>query len=341
MLMLAVMIPKGVVAVGLWLPDILGDGFEMRHVRQGYDYHGEVRSTIVRKLSESDTLRRGVLYVHGFNDYFFQAEMANRFVDNGWDFYAVDLRKYGRSMLPGNFGCEARNIDEYFPDIDSAVVDMKKAGLDYIVLMGHSTGGLISACYMSQVHPPVIKALILNSPFLDWNLGREEKLIPVICWLGRWFPDMTISQGESSAYAESLLGEYHGEWSFDKTLKKVQSPDVTAGWVRAITLAQKSLRDGKADIKVPILVMRSARSVWGDDWTDEHNRADGVLDVDDIDRYGRELGPCVKMLVVPEGLHDLVLSRRGVRIPLFNYIFQWLDGVESGSAGCSTNVRAA
>lgn len=73
-------------AVGTWQPDILGTGFEMRHVAQGYDYAGEVRSTIVRSLSSCDSLRRGVLYVHGFNDYFFQAEMARRFTSEGWDF---------------------------------------------------------------------------------------------------------------------------------------------------------------------------------------------------------------------------------------------------------------
>lgn len=312
-------------AVGTWQPDILGTGFEMRHVAQGYDYAGEVRSTIVRSLSSCDSLRRGVLYVHGFNDYFFQAEMARRFTSEGWDFYAVDLRKYGRSLLPDNFRCGARNIDEYFPDIDSAVVEMERAGLDCIVLMGHSTGGLIASCYMSRVYPPVIKALILNSPFLDWNLGREEKLIPLVCALGRWFPDMKISQGESSAYAESLLRDYHGEWDYRRDWKSVQSPDVTAGWVRAITLAQRSLRDGKADIRVPILLMRSAHSVEGSEWTEEHNRADGVLDVNDIAKYGMELGPDVKQVVVPDGLHDLVLSRPGVRVPLYNYIFRWLD----------------
>ena len=32
----------------------------------------------------------------GFNDYFFQAEMGRQFADSGYNFYAVDLRRYGR-----------------------------------------------------------------------------------------------------------------------------------------------------------------------------------------------------------------------------------------------------
>ena len=66
-----------------WKPDILGDGYEMRHVSHPSDYTGEVVSTIIRKLCpdvsiDSTRTHRGVLYVHGFNDYFFQAEMAAR-----------------------------------------------------------------------------------------------------------------------------------------------------------------------------------------------------------------------------------------------------------------------
>ena len=148
--------------------------------------------------------------------------------------------------------------------------------------MGHSTGGLTSAYFESRCHPKEIKALILNSPFLDWNLGWKERIIPAVCMLGKLFPNFKISQGISTAYAESLLKDYHGEWNYRTDWKFTQSPPVTAGWVRAITQAQKGLRNGKADIRIPILLLYSSRSVNGEEWTPEHNRADGVLDVNDI-----------------------------------------------------------
>ena len=34
-----------------WLPDSLGARFEKRYVDQGLDYHGVVRSTIIRSLA--------------------------------------------------------------------------------------------------------------------------------------------------------------------------------------------------------------------------------------------------------------------------------------------------
>ncbi len=308
-----------------WQPDILGDGFTRRYVTQPADELGEARSTEIRHLVADDSLHRGVLYIHGFNDYFFQREMALKFIDHGYNFFAVDLRRYGRSLMEGQRAFDIRSLNDYFPDIDSALVDMQRLGIDHITLMGHSTGGLIAAYYMSQQHPGVIDNLVLNSPFLDWNLGSKEWLIPLVTAWGKWFPDTEISQGKSSAYAESLLSQYHGEWSYDTDWKKPQSPDVTAGWVRAITLAQRALRDDKADIKVPVLVMRSDRSVTGSEWDESHNSADGVLDVKDIAKYGAELGPDVTQVVVPGGLHDLFLSSPGVRAGLYTYLFTWLD----------------
>ena len=41
-----------------------------------------------------------MLYLHGWNDYFFQTHVADYLTDLGYDFYAVELRRYGRSLRP-------------------------------------------------------------------------------------------------------------------------------------------------------------------------------------------------------------------------------------------------
>ena len=102
--------------VSSWMPDVLGNGFHMYYVSQGIDYSGNVRCTIIRKKARQNT-ERGVLYIHGFSDYFFQEEMANRFIEQGYNFYAVDLRKYGRSFTQGQKMFQVRNLEEYFLDI--------------------------------------------------------------------------------------------------------------------------------------------------------------------------------------------------------------------------------
>ena len=322
---LAAVLSLSAVAQGGWEPDVLGDGYECRRVEQGKDYSGRVVSTVIRKLApDSVNTAKAVLYVHGFNDYFFQAEMGNEFVDHGYDFYAVDLRKYGRSFLQGQRRFECRSLDEYFPDVDSALVDIKRSGVHEVVLMGHSTGGLISAYFMAKNRRPDIKALVLNSPFLDWDLGWMEKIVPVVAWWGGLFPNTPVRQGDSTEYAESLLKKYHGEWTYDTGWKLVHSPDVTAGWVRAIDKAQKALRDGKARIEVPVLLMVSACKAADADMARKYKGGDAVLDPEDIRRYGCMLGPHVTCLKVYGGLHDLVLSSPAVRTALYDKIFAWL-----------------
>ena len=43
-----------------------------------------------------------MLYLHGWNDYFFQTHLADAFAALGFDFYALDLRRYGRSLRNGH-----------------------------------------------------------------------------------------------------------------------------------------------------------------------------------------------------------------------------------------------
>ncbi|MCM1297699.1 MAG: alpha/beta hydrolase [Muribaculaceae bacterium] len=311
---------------GVWLPDtLIGDGYYDMTVDQPADYSGKVVSTIVRKSSSCGG-DRGILYIHGFNDYFFQKEMGDEFVDSCYNFYAVDLRKYGRSILPGQKRFQVRNLNEYFPDIDSALAVMKRVGIDDVVLIGHSTGGLIASLYMAENPDTIVKALILNSPFLDWNLSKfNEKIgVPVVSFLGRIFPNIKISQGGGTAYSESLLAGEHGEWHYNTGLKLRKSPDVDAGWINAINSAQHKLRSMKYPIKVPVLLMHSDKSVNTKDWDETHNRADGVLDVNDIVRYGVKLGHNVTPISITGGLHDLVLSSPKVRKEVYHDIFKWL-----------------
>ena len=56
---------------------------------------------------------RAVLYVHGWNDYFFQIHLSDFWADRGFDFYALDLRRYGRSLRRGQLPGFISDLDEY------------------------------------------------------------------------------------------------------------------------------------------------------------------------------------------------------------------------------------
>ena len=82
-----------------WIEDVLGDGYEQQALELGDDPDGEgqVVGTLVRRRRRGET-PRAVLYVHGFTDYFFQTELADFYTERGFAFFALDLRKCGRSL---------------------------------------------------------------------------------------------------------------------------------------------------------------------------------------------------------------------------------------------------
>lgn len=311
-----------------WSTDPLlgGDGYEIERVEQPDDYSGRVVSTVIRRLPDGEKSSRAVLYIHGYNDYFFQRELGREFNDSGYGFYAVDLRKYGRSLLPHQRRYEARDMNEYFADIDSAITRMRRDGVTDIVLMGHSTGGLITSLYMENQPASEIKAMILNSPFLDWNFSgfMRNIAIPIAASVGAWLPDIEMSQGDDTTYGESLLKSKHGEWEYDTTLKLLEPAPITLGWVSAIDRGHKRLMKNGRVINVPIYLMRSRRSVYLDGWSLEANSGDAVLNVDSISSRGRRLGRNVTEAIVESGLHDLVLSRPSVRRAVYVAMFRWL-----------------
>ena len=307
-----------------WQPDHFGAGYEMKYITHPDDYSGHVRSTVIRKHASAKS-EKGILYVHGFSDYFIQREMADRFTDNGYNFYAVDLRKYGRSLMSGQRMFQVRDMHEYFADIEAALSVMAADGNKEIVLFGHSTGGLTTSLYMSEHPSPMIKALMLNSPFLDWNMSpfMRKIMMPLVSALGRIMPNVRVRQEPDSGYAETLSAEHEGEWTYRKDWKPDILPDPDMGWVRAIHTAQQQLRKG--EIHVPILLMHSAESVKKGDSREKYFRADAILDVEAISKYGNRLGNDVTEVSFPGGLHDLALSKKAIREEMYDVMLNWLQ----------------
>ena len=75
-------------------PDILGPPYTVETIDLPDDAEGPVHATLVRRPAGEPT-SRAVLHVHGFADYFFQTGYAQWWNAQGYDFYAIDLRKYG------------------------------------------------------------------------------------------------------------------------------------------------------------------------------------------------------------------------------------------------------
>ncbi len=300
--------------------------FEYRHMFLQPDYEGEVTATFISARHNQGN-RKAVLYIHGFIDYFFHPHMAERFLEQGVDFFALELRKYGRSLLPHQHPNYCRKMEEYFEEIDMALEIIRNAyDASTIILMGHSTGGLLASYYMNTGSKKEwINALILNSPFLELNESPIKKqLVPTIARLNAaLFPFSKQDGALSPVYCESLHKDYHGEWEFNLEWKPFLGFPVYFAWLKAVTDAQSFLKE-KSDIHVPILLMYSGRSFKPKTYTPETQTADTVLNVNDIVERGKTLGKDITKAEIKDGMHDLFLSRKEARDLAFAKMFEWL-----------------
>lgn len=220
-------------------------------------------------------------------------------------------------------------MEEYFADIDTSIAIARSEGNEEIILMGHSTGGLNISLYVDDKNrKQKVDAMVLNSPFLDWNLGKvtEGLSIPMISFLGCIFPKMKVqdTSQEASGYAQSLLKKYNGEWYYNDDWKMSFGHKKRAGWVHAIQRGQRKVHKG-LNIDCPILVMSSDNSVEENaEWKEEYKHSDVVLDVKEIHKYGDKLGENITHIYIKGGLHDLILSEKPARDETYKVIFEWL-----------------
>jgi len=307
------------------LADVLGSGYSSTTLALAADQV----ATLVRYPAQINT-SGALLYVHGFADYFFQTHLAEHFAERGFDFYAIDLRRYGRSIREGDFPYFTTDLSEYAEELDLAVEQIRADGHQRLVVLAHSTGGLIAPLWLNDRHDlDGIDALVLNSPWLD--LQENWLLRTVGTWairaIGHVRPEMVIPQMLDAIYSESIHRSRHGEWDFNTDWKPLSPQPVRFGFLAAVRRAQARLHKG-LDVRIPVLVMHSDKSrLKLKEWTPEAMTADTVLNVDQIEQWAPAIGPNVTTATIPNGMHDLFLSDKPVRNSAFAVMDAWLDGL--------------
>lgn len=313
-------------------PDILGAPYTAETIDLGRDSEGPLYATLVHRPAEGrrENQQKGtgpaVLYLHGFVDYFFHKDLGSWWAQRGYDFYALDLRKYGRSLRPGQTPFYTENLDDYFEDLTAAwqlITD--RDGHQQVILLAHSTGGLIASLWADRTAPPELAALVLNSPWLDHfkNPLEAALLTGVVAALARIKPRVIVQKEQADAYARSLHVDEAGSWQFKTDWKPLNFPPIYAGWLAAIRRAQKQLQGG-LDIQAPVLLLTSARSGQLKNPTDRHD-FDAVLNVQGIRRWALSLGKKVSSRVIEGATHDLFLSAEPARTEAYRAMGEFID----------------
>jgi alpha-beta hydrolase superfamily lysophospholipase len=312
-----------------WVPDVLGAGFEQLTLHLEPDAEGPVDATLVRytrrpRFASGAALGATVLYVHGWSDYFFQRHVAEYWRNSGARFFALDLRKYGRSLRPGQTPGYVTDLATYDEDLAAAldvIGDFRK-----IILVGHSTGGLTLSLWAAR-NPGRVSALVLNSPWLEFQaheLGRAA-LAPAIALQARYRPLDHLPTVDLGFYTRSVSDRFDGEWDYDFVWRPRNGFAVHPAWLSAVLAGHARVALG-LDIDAPVLTLLSTRSTLLPRWSPDMLETDTALDVDIVAQRTVKLGNTVSLVRLPGALHDVTLSKAPVRARAAAETTRWLTG---------------
>lgn len=305
-----------------WVPDVLS-GFSRRTLPLGEDDEGPLSATLVRYEASDGA---PVLYIHGWSDYFYNTELAEAARAQGYKFYALDLRKYGRSLRPKQSPGFIEDLAQYDDEIGSALALIK---LDHPgqlpTIIAHSTGGLVAALWADR-HPGQLGGLVLNAPWLElqgnaWLRGFANTVADPI-W--RSAPERKLLLPKFDFFYRSIAANEHGEWVLHPLWRPRYSFDIQAGWLAAILAGHAQVRHGLT-IDIPVLVMTSTESHFSTKYSAKMQCTDTVLDVRATAERAVRLGNRVMVHKIPNALHDVYASARPARQEAFDATFAWLD----------------
>lgn len=324
--------------LGGWAADPLGEDFEHTTLDLGADGEGPVLGTLVRYVPKQpppgNPEERGILLsVHGWSDYFYNRELAEFWRAAGYRFYALDLRRYGRSLRsehqrPGY----VEHLAEYHQELDAAadLLTAEHPGLPLLV-QGHSLGGLIISLWAQQ-STARLAGLVLNAPWLEFQ-GTQFLRIPaqgLMEAMARRSPTRILHLPELDHYWLSLSQDGHGEWDIHPLWRPRHAFRPTVGWMRTVLEAHAKVAKG-LDLELPVLVLTSAQSHFGASYDPLMQRTDSVVDVNLVRQRSLKLGSFVTNAIITDAMHDVFTSSAGPRAESYAKVRRWLHLLQGAS----------
>ena len=261
--------------------------------------------------------RKMIFWLPGRNDYVMHAYAITAFLDAGFDVFALEHRRLGRSNRACSVDemnlishCEG-NLRVLMQDFDTGL--QHALGLkpyDKTVLYAHSTGGLEAAMWLRERGAKLpFSAVVLNSPFLAWgNEGSADFILDAtdgplgLYRLLTCLPNVdtcvsntldTAPSSQPGAYGTGIWMQYP---NVDCTLRQIVGigHKVTLGWVHACTKEHSALVEQGPSTTVPTYLLTTP--------------GDCVLETAELKERAKYVSPAAEVESVPYCRHDMLLN---------------------------------
>ncbi len=299
------------------------------------DDEGPLVATLVRRIP--NPLRAAVkplrdvdvLYVHGWSDYFFQTELARFWNELGARFHALDLRRYGRSLRPGQTPGYIESLDDYDVDIEAALGDGTRRGCLDLAPSGaprpfhgrphpHAVGGASPGPRRgARAEQSVARAAARSAraPGDRSARGRARTVRPKGSHPAVDLGFYTRAQTDVGALP---IPGYRSEWRPERGFP------THPAWLAAIIAGHRRVAAG-VEVGCPALVLLSTRSTPAIAWSEAMTSTDSVLVVDDIALAATRIGRMVTIARIEGAIHDVFLSRREPRAEAYRTLEHWIE----------------
>ena len=245
----------------------------------------ELRGREIEVLDELDAPAAPqfiAVYVHGWNDYFYQAHLARMMTHLGAAFYAIDLHRYGRNMprrsglIP--FNCYEDDYTTYDRELDWAIATARQEHPDLpVVVMAHSNGGAVVSGWASR-HHDAYDGLVFISPWVVQDVsgipaGNTVRNLIAKCLRGLHVPMLgpgsTVYQDSLAGYATigsplpRRLVPFGNDpavcgWVTNPQWRIIEGAPILFGWLSAILSTQQWLVDHARFSNQPVLCLTAA-----------------------------------------------------------------------------------
>jgi acylglycerol lipase len=258
---------------------------------------------------EVPTPRAVMLLQHGFGEYsqrFVQRHSAiiTQMLAMNISVYGFDFWGHGRSQGIRLQADLQRTVDEHI--VARQKVKALHPSLPLLVY-GHSMGGLVSASSVAR-DPSGVAAVILSSPFLydpaafSWLYG----VVRVVAFL---FPGAPVPGGISEPDALTRDPDVYADFLSDPLIPKGSTPAVIG---KTSIELMRTNDDGRLkNWHVPTLLF--------------HGQADSVSPwVGSESLYNNIASTDKKLILVPDGRHELLNDLAEVAVPTLNNVTEWV-----------------